>query len=1316
MTNPHALLLTRWRAALALLVVVTLLSLGGPFASADFSRQQAPLDPGLVATAQAQGAVRVIVTLDGSYTPDGLLSAAAASRQQERIFERQARVERAIAAQNATVLHRFTYVPQMVLEVDAAALQALQSTAGVAAIEEDRLNALHLSSSVPVINGDDVRALGYTGAGWAVAVLDTGVQNNHPWFGSRVIAEACFNTTSTSNNSFTRCPNGQENMTGAGAAADDCPECGHGTHVAGIAAGRDPNGTHIGVAPDANIIGVNVFSYFPGNIGSNRVLAYNSDIYQGLEYVYGLRNTYQIAAVNMSLGGGSFTSACDNDGTKPYIDNLRAAGIATVISSGNSGSSTGIGAPGCVSTAITVSSTMDNDTVSSFSNVNAVVDVYAPGHFITSATPGSTTGSKSGTSMAAPHVAGAWAVLKQADNAANVTTIENVLETTGVPINARGYVLPRIDLLAALNQIAPLTAPTISSVTNIQRTSAQVTWNDPNNSEDEYRAYLNGNFVGTFAANTTTGALNGLTCGTNYSVQISVKQGANELWSTPVNITTAICEDLQTVRLTSPQNAIPNATSVNLTFNTQAGTTKHFILLTNPNNTTVGSTINTANCAGGTCTVNFDGFQGVPGTYKIQIQPFSQDFAGPLSSGDTFEMLGTANALTLLSPRGEVRPSVALKLAWEAQEGMTAATVNVYGPNGYFSQATVDTTGCAGGVCYTYIPNVMAEGGYQVWMQPLFGNIGGPWAPSDFTVRIGDLLPVVLESPRETVTLGDEATTLQWRAQPGVIGFMMSLYAPDGSIPINNQWVDLKGCSTGTDLCTLTVPTSSTGNYAAAIMPLTGYQFGPWNATNFTVAEIGVAPVNIISPNISAIPTTRLPVIFEAAAGVDSVRVDVYEQVAGLVFSNTINMNTCNGNTCIVEVNHNFTPGNYAVVTQAQAGATFSDWTSVPFTVTGSLQPVSLSAPTGTVLPNDAILLTFATQPGTTAHKVLLTDGVSTLFNDIVNTTDCAGATCELLVPSQARTGTYTATLQPYAGDTAGPTNNSQFTVADGARNAVTLVRPVGTIPATNPLTLQFNAQAGTDAHNINVYAPDGTLLRQGLVDTSGCSGTLCTVEVPGGTLAGNYSVWMQASANGFGGPWAESTFTVSGDMTPVVLTSPTGQYTPAGSTIPLSFNAQQGVTLHQIDVYNNGRLLFRDNADTATCAGGSCTVFMPYVGYTGTYSVWIQPKAGLVGGPWNGSSFNVVTTPPAEAVAASDVVNVTSVCAGTWELGNPLDETLSGEWLAYNAVGDLQTGTFTLEPNSTTPLQTAPGTTGLTLEFDGGDSLYTEAALVACE
>ncbi len=207
----------------------------------------------------------------------------------------------------------------------------------------------------------------------------------------------------------------------------------HGTHVAGIAAGN--NGALFGVAKDANIIAIQVFSKIGTGVGS-----YPSDQLKGLVHVYSLRSTYSIGAANESIGGGQYFSYCDSDSRKAAIDNLEAVGIATAISTGNDGFCGSTGRPGCISTAFSIGASSDSDVEAGFSNWDSTIqDFFAPGVAIYSATgtSDSSYGSWNGTSMAAPHVTGAVTLMRQKSSSAGVNAYHSALTSTGKSITSK---------------------------------------------------------------------------------------------------------------------------------------------------------------------------------------------------------------------------------------------------------------------------------------------------------------------------------------------------------------------------------------------------------------------------------------------------------------------------------------------------------------------------------------------------------------------------------------------------------------------------------------------------------------------------------------------------------------------------------------------------------------------------------------------------------------------------------------------------------------------------------------------------------------
>ena len=426
----------------------------------------------LSALSEKQGTVRVIITLDVPLKLEGTMSSGDISNQQEKISAAQSNLlKNLISFENIVdTRYSFKHVPYVVATVNYESLQMLQASPLVSNIVLDIPYPPLLFQSTDLIDADkvwDPAQTGgvYTGDGWQIAVLDTGVDKTHSFLSGKVVSEACYSSTFTADSSQSLCPGGVQESTLSDSAMNcvGMPGCDHGTHVAGIAAGdtfQYAGNTYRGVAPGAEIIAVKVFSTFNNpNIclfGTQCILSYTSDQMKGLERVIDLAQdpSFNVASVNLSLGGGQFTTACDNDVRKPLIDQLKSLGVPTVIASGNDGFTNAVSTPACISSAITVGSTMKDDVVSSFSNISPLVDLFAPGDSITSSLPNNSFGAKSGTSMAAPHVAGAWALLQEKAEKTQPSSVLSVddalttLQVTGVPItdHRNNLIEPRINL------------------------------------------------------------------------------------------------------------------------------------------------------------------------------------------------------------------------------------------------------------------------------------------------------------------------------------------------------------------------------------------------------------------------------------------------------------------------------------------------------------------------------------------------------------------------------------------------------------------------------------------------------------------------------------------------------------------------------------------------------------------------------------------------------------------------------------------------------------------------------------------------------
>ncbi len=299
-----------------------------------------------------------------------------------------------------------------------SAINALSERDQVAMIWYDEPVHTMLDASVPLIGTPQVWQANVTGQGIKVAIVDTGIDPNHPDFDGRIAQ--------------------RKDFTGEG----DVDKNGHGTHVAGIVGGGGTK--YRGVAPECVFF---IAKVLRGN-GSGST----SDVMAGVEWA--VQQGAQV--INLSLGSDG---ACDGtDALSVLCDVAVAQGVVLCVAAGNAGpGASTVGSPGCAKTVITVGATTKSDQVASFSSRGPTSDgrikpdVCFPGaNIVACRASGTSMGtpidawytSASGTSMATPHATGACALLLQAKPGLSPQQIKDTLMNTakdlGLDANTQG--------------------------------------------------------------------------------------------------------------------------------------------------------------------------------------------------------------------------------------------------------------------------------------------------------------------------------------------------------------------------------------------------------------------------------------------------------------------------------------------------------------------------------------------------------------------------------------------------------------------------------------------------------------------------------------------------------------------------------------------------------------------------------------------------------------------------------------------------------------------------------------------------------------
>jgi cysteine-rich repeat protein len=392
------------------------------------------------------------------------------------VAARQQRALDAIPAGGLRIKRRYRSLAGFAGWARRGAIEALARQPDVEAVYVDGRVYASLAQGVSLVGADGAHVLGFTGAGVKVAVLDTGVDSDHPDIADGLAGQQCFCDSHPSPRRGC-CPGGGEEE--ANAEDDE----GHGTSVTGIIT-SDGVAAATGVAPDAEVVAVKVLD--SGGSGSF------SDIAAALDWLLSERGVPGSPAegvdiVNLSLGDGSehnssAVSPCTGSNTANAIAALYAEGVAVFVASGNEGHDDGISFPACVARAISVGGVYDAalgsvswcgnascttilcadnptapDTFVCHSNSDELLDVLAPNWRTTTANLGGGTTAFGGTSASSPFAAAQAALLLQANPSLSPEEIRSHMKANGAQVTnpANGLSFTRSDIVGAILAAMP---------------------------------------------------------------------------------------------------------------------------------------------------------------------------------------------------------------------------------------------------------------------------------------------------------------------------------------------------------------------------------------------------------------------------------------------------------------------------------------------------------------------------------------------------------------------------------------------------------------------------------------------------------------------------------------------------------------------------------------------------------------------------------------------------------------------------------------------------------------------------------------------
>ncbi len=469
----------RWFGLVAMLLISAASAWGETLSSSqrETLRASGKVSEALLAVMDTEGRTRVLISY---HEPT-----AASADARHGVAHRAAMASRAdailatLSRDQFVMRRRFVSLPAIAGEIDLRGLQRLVRDPNVHWVEPSLGGGGALAESSPLTHTDTVRASGLTGQGVRIAVLDSGVDADHQDLAGTVVEERCWCSGAGG-----CCPGGGEIESGPGSAADDH---GHGTHVTGIIASNGSIAAP-GAAPDVDIVAIKV-------LDSNNSFCCDEDVLDALDWI-NIQSTAQnpyVDVVNLSLATGFvYGRPCNGvPGEIPSppwtaaVSNLTDKGILVVAAAGNQASSLGSPAPACVQESFSVAASYDADVGSFFwqwgptqfemcvdnttgpdvwacgtnayDTPNDKTDLVAPGSELTSSWPGDLINTLSGTSQAAPQVAGCAALILEAhagDPTRTLPDLEADLRNSPTPIVSTGAAFgssfPRLDCATAV--------------------------------------------------------------------------------------------------------------------------------------------------------------------------------------------------------------------------------------------------------------------------------------------------------------------------------------------------------------------------------------------------------------------------------------------------------------------------------------------------------------------------------------------------------------------------------------------------------------------------------------------------------------------------------------------------------------------------------------------------------------------------------------------------------------------------------------------------------------------------------------------------